>query len=101
MKYLLLLLLSTQAHAFTDNDLTHFAAHAGTSFALQTVFYGVNNQYFGLSKPWAEGLGFAETLAIGFAYKALETNPPNTGTAMLENSVGALGAIGTHVVFHF
>ena len=94
--------LSMPAHAFTHEDLVHLSAHSGTSFALQTVFYGVNSKWLGINKPSSEVLAMAETLAIGFLYKQSESASPNqTRTSMEENLVGVAGAIGTHIVFQF
>ena len=67
MKILLALLLSSMAYGDPETDL-HATAHIGASFALQTVFYGVNKE-LGLSKPRAEALAYAETMLIGFVYK--------------------------------
>ncbi len=99
---LVLVSLSLNSRAFTHDDEVHFAAHVGTSFALQTVFYGINSRAFQMSKPWSEVCAAVETLAIGFAYKYEENADSDaTRTSMAENAIGVGLAIGTHYVFHF
>ena len=43
MKYLLSILLLSQVTYASDEDNVHFAAHVGTSFAIDTVAYGVKH----------------------------------------------------------
>ena len=99
---IILLSISLNLNAFTHDDEVHFAAHVGTSFALQTVFYGVNSRAFQMSKPWSEVCAAFETLAIGFIYKYEEDADQDAiRTSSIENAVGVSLAIGTHYVFHF
>lgn len=98
----LLLLISLPAQAAVDRDeLMHFTAHAGASFALQTGFYGVNKKWLGMDPVPAEMLAAVFTLGVGLAYKSSENYPSNTGRAMLYNSLGVGTAIVTHVTFKF
>lgn len=83
-------------------QLVHFTAHFGASYALQTTFYGFNRRVLKMSKPAATGVAALETLAIGLAYK-LATNAPaeSTATSMAQNTMGVVGAIGTAIMFEF
>lgn len=80
---------------------THLAAHIGTSFAIQTVAYGLNRT-LGMSRMNAELVGLVETLAIGYMYKLGEHSPASdVNRAMGENALGAGLAIVTHFTFSF
>lgn len=96
-----LIWLTPPAFALDDEANVHFMAHAGTSFALETMFYGINKKEFGMSRGESLGLAFAETMALGLLYKVAEGTPANTGRAMIENAVGAGAAIGLNFVFEF
>src|SRR5271165_1813977 len=88
MKLLIcLLLISNLCHADPHEDAVHFAAHAGTSFAVDTIAYGVNNR-LGLSKPHSRELAVFETLTIGLLYK-LSERAGKLDTPMMENTIGA------------
>lgn len=101
-KYLLLLsFMSQTAFGFTQDDMMHFAAHTGVSYGLQTVFYGIGTRWLDMPPVYAEVTAAVFTLAIGFAYKAGQDLPNDTGRAMLYNTVGVMGAVGTHLTFRF
>lgn len=94
------LVFSTNCKA--NDELLHIAAHVGSSYILQTVFYGINTEALKMNKPTAEALALIETLAIGLAYKLNEpASIENTMNSMFYNSVGSTLAIGTHIVFKF
>jgi hypothetical protein len=106
MKFLPILLLFIAATAIADDvshdDLVHFTAHAGSSFALQTIFYGFNKKALKENTIKSEGLALLETLAIGLIYKASEHAPlGETSVSMAENVIGCASAIATHVTFDF
>lgn len=96
----LLFLLPSSCYA-TDSDLTHFAAHFGMSYTIQTVLYGFNSKVLKIDKLDSEILAFVGTMAIGLLYKENEGNSPNTTTAMEQNLLGATTAVASHLVFHF
>lgn len=104
--YLLLGLVVVREACAVDGHtaLVHLTAHTGASYALQTVFYGVNTRALKLSAGEAEALALVETLAIGLLYKAVESES-STGDDVLrattQNALGAGLAIGTHVLFKF
>jgi len=102
MRYYLFLLLLFSQPALADghDDFVHLTAHAGASFALQTIFYGVNSRAFSLSPPLAEGIALLETLAVGLLYKGSEGDAGNL-TSFTQNMLGSTLAVGTHLVFKF
>lgn len=90
------------ARALTHEDEVHLAAHVGTSFALQTMFYGFNSRVLKMNKPWSIGVAAVETLAVGFLYKLSENaDAASTRRAMFQNTLGVGLAVGTHIVFRF
>ena len=88
------------------DDTTHFAAHFGVSYAINTMCYGL----FRKGAKWDRfdsllWCGVA-TLAVGMAYKMAETTadgqlPKNTGTAMFRNALGVGASAVTVLVFDF
>ena len=98
---LLLLSLTASAHADPQDEALHFAAHAGTSFALQETLYGVNEKELGMTRREAQLTAFAETMLLGLAYKASQSFPTDTGKSMLYNAIGAGLSIGVSYTFEF
>lgn len=92
------LLLSIPAYGDPDTNL-HFAAHTGSSFAVDTIAYGVFKQNrFNYPKT----LAFLTTLTIGLAYKLQEHTQANQlVTPMAENVLGAAAATLTIYTFDF
>jgi hypothetical protein len=88
--------------ALADSEQeVHLAAHVGTSFALQTVFYGINEKALEMPKANVQALAFIETMAVGLTYKASESYPEGTARSMSENAIGALLAVGVCYTFEF
>lgn len=93
--------MSAYASADPEQNV-HFAAHVGTSFAIQTTAYGFNKKVLNMSKADAEWLAFAETMIIGSIYKVSERAPPgDLFRAEGENAIGIGLAIGVHYTFEF
>src|SRR5437016_5711297 len=91
------------AHAdFTHDDFVHLAAHTGSSFALQTAFYGLNKKILKMNPTVSEVVAFIETMTVGYIYKFSENaGEDDTFRAMSENALGAGLAIGAHITLHF
>lgn len=99
---LLALSLSQRCHA--DEADTHFAAHFGTSYAINLIGYGVLQRAFQMDRTTAWIFSAAATLAVGLAYKYSETGPMPAGTlqrAMLQNAAGCAAAGFSIAVFQF
>lgn len=121
----ILCLVSTTVKA--NDDLMHFAAHAGASYAINTVFYGLLYKKGWVTKyqediqtwddldtppavrppksrvPSLMLAGFA-TLMVGFLYKHFETPKPtfqNMSSRMIFNASGVAASIGSIYVFDF
>lgn len=100
MKYIVILSLIFPILAYAEPESqVHFAAHAGTSFALDTIAYGVNKH---IGAPMPKTAAFVETMVIGLLYKYSEHTPTRGYIVpMSENIVGAGAATLTIVVFEF
>jgi hypothetical protein len=103
-----------------DSETLHMAAHVGTSFAINTLAYGICRKTHMLSQE-EEGEAAAAkatsdddripclmvssftTLLIGFAYKEFETGvtPADFQKSMIFNGLGTGLAIGSVFVFDF
>ena len=109
---LALFLFSIPARA-DHNELVHFAAHVGTSFAINTVAYGAcyKKNLIGLrtiqenqdDKVPCIMLAAFTTTMIGFLYKHLETNVtfPDMARSMGYNALGTGLSIGSVFLFEF
>ena len=91
-----------------DEELVHFTAHFGASYALSMVSYGIARKGLGLEPLPAFLVAAGTALAIGAIYKfAVDNTPTNTsfgsdfGKSMMYNSAGVLGAGLTVKVFDF
>lgn len=111
MNKLLILLMfgflfhSTKSMAETDaNQYDHDWAHLGTSFALQTISYGlVKSLEPNMDKTEALILSGLLTFGLTFSYEMLKV--PTTGNldthTVLMNGIGQGVGIGTMLIFNF
>lgn len=103
MKWLMIffLCLSSSALAESSHDeLLHFAAHAGSAYAITMVTDQVCNKFLGLSPPDSLLIGLGTAIVAGSIYKLVETGrPANMGDGVIYNGIGAIGAVGTIFVF--
>lgn len=104
MKQLILglILVCPLAHAESDTAEVHFAAHFGTSYAIQTFAYGVSKQAAGMDNT--DALIFAAVVTLtGTTLRqvlAAGDSPVNT-TGILQNAFGVAASIGTCLMFDF
>lgn len=91
------------AEEMTHDQLIHFSAHFGMSYAINTIMYGSYSRLLHLDKTDSLILSGITTLLVGFAYKAVETNSTsgNFRTSMFQNSVGVGASALTIVIFDF
>jgi hypothetical protein len=103
MKWFLIIafiFLSGNALAESHDELVHFAAHAGTSYAIAMVSDQFYNKFLGWSPGNSLLGGLTTALVAGSLYKIVETGKPSSiGDGIIYNGIGALGAIGTIFVF--
>lgn len=109
--YLIILALMTNLAVADDHDdLVHFAAHFGMSYAINTFSYGL---FRGMSKSAGRAddpvlrmqemvMAAAFTLIVGFSYKAIELAPPSdVAHSMFLNVLGVAAANISFVAFQW
>lgn len=103
MKWILLILLLIPliGNAESSHDeLLHFTAHAGASYAITMVSDQVYNKLLGWSPGSSLLGGLTTALVAGSLYKLVETGKPaSMGDGIIYNGIGAFGAIGTVFIF--
>jgi hypothetical protein len=100
--YVITLLFCTNCKAEDSHDeLTHFAAHAGIGFAVNTISYGIYNKGLGLDKASSIVLSIATSLAVNAAYKHIEGATTNPTASYVYTGLGAIGSSVTVSVFNW
>lgn len=100
MKYLLIMLIGLNCVAL-DVDKS---AHMGTSYILNTTFYGINKKVLKMDTANALLFSAFTTLAIGAikeSIDAIEKNKEYDGGDMMYNALGVGLSIGTVYIFEF
>jgi hypothetical protein len=82
---------------------THDWDHFGTSFAVQTVTYGLSKKAFRMSRTDALIFSFVATTMITTMYQivAMPQNTAIDGHTLLMNTLGSAAAVGTCIAFEF
>jgi hypothetical protein len=100
MRYLLIVFIMATFlclcnSAKADDDLEHFAAHFGMSYAIGTFTYQLYHKGFRMDEFHATVFSGAITLFVGFMYKYIEAFdsqsgnfPADTGRSMIYNTLG-------------
>ena len=107
MKYFIFILLvllalfkPRAAKAETHDELLHFTAHASSAFAITLVTDQVCSKMLRLSPGSSMLAGVTTAILAGSIYKLVETRKlSSVGDNMLYNGAGAIGAVGTILVF--
>jgi len=81
------------------DETVHFAAHAGTSYIINEVVYGIMHKGLGADRATSLWFSVPTTLALGLTYKMMEMNASNSdiGKSMIYNGIGVLGSV---VIIH-
>jgi len=107
---LILALLTNLCLADDHEDLVHFSAHFGMSYAINTVVYGsLRSLSYNAGKSEDANLRLEEmvfsaafTLMVGYTYKYIEgANTSDTLTAMKYNSIGVGAAALSFEMFRW
>jgi EamA domain-containing membrane protein RarD len=109
MKRLLIIgLLFTSLASTADTnheDLVHFSAHFGMSYAISMFTYGVMRKGLGISVNESLGFSIFTTLVVGLTYKYMEAMTTGSfagmGTSMLYNATGVAASYITIKMFEF
>jgi len=87
----------------THDQMVHFAAHFGMSYAIHTFLYAVFYRAFSLRRGIAISLAILITLAVGGGYKYIEMAqnseiPANVSESMIQNTLGTTTSVGTIIM---
>lgn len=100
--FLAAIMLGSIAHAESDTAEVHFAAHFGTSYAIQTFMYGVSKQ--ALHMDTTDSLIFSSVVTfVGTTLRQVlvaEETPINT-KGIIQNAFGIGASVGTCLMFEF
>jgi hypothetical protein len=102
-RYILLMMLTLYLRSIADTheELTHLVAHAGAGYAVTLVSDQIYNKIGNLTPTSSLILGVGTAFLAGSLYKMAETgNTSNLTGGALYNGIGAVGAVGTIMVFH-